>query len=216
MRRSTSSSRVCSVMAKSPPKDWYWPLGGINYASEVHDFFPEEAELLGSITILWNRQEAALRRLFAELIAPRATRRDYALAIWDRQPTHQARRDMLALAFDAAKLTKRQKGILKWIVDRTKTLADRRNDLMHAEYVVHGRTDALHARVKAPKSQKPPKHQRAAVSDLIVVERELEHLLQATEAALFEFMPARKRRDLKALGNELAAFRRCQQNQQND
>ena len=42
-------------------RDWFWPLGALDYAQEVRDFFPEEAELLGVITVLWNRQEIALR-----------------------------------------------------------------------------------------------------------------------------------------------------------
>ena len=62
--------------------------------------------MLGIITILWNRQEAALYRIYKKLIASK--RPEYAKAIWERQPTHQARRDLLGLALHTVKMTKRQ------------------------------------------------------------------------------------------------------------
>src|SRR5690348_3757755 len=105
------------------PSDKYWPLGALEYASEIHDMYGTEAELLGVITILWNRQEIALRHLFVELMASR--RPEYVGAVWDRQTTHQNRRDLLELALHAVKLTKRQRGIQAWVIDNTKTLADR-------------------------------------------------------------------------------------------
>lgn len=184
-------------MAKAPLKDWYWPLGALDYAHEIHDYFPDEAALLGAITILWNRQEKALRGIFVSLLSSR--QRAYAEAIWDRQPTHQARRDLLALALTTVRMTKRKSGILTWVVERTKTLADRRNELIHAEYVVHGRTDQLHARVSSPKSTKPPKHQKVASSDLKVVVNDLVHLLQATEAASLELGSPRLQRLRKSI-----------------
>lgn len=147
-------------MAEFPPfnskRDWYWPLGALDYAAEIQEEYPKEAELLGVITILWNRQELGLRRLYLEIIASR--RPAYAEAIWDRQPTHQARRDLLALALHTVKLTKRQSQILSFVLEKTKVAADRRNELIHAEYVVHGRTQQLHAKVKSPRSNKPAKH----------------------------------------------------------
>lgn len=188
---------------KVPKPDWYWPLGALSYASEIHDYFPEEAQLLGAITILWNRQELALTELYTRLIASR--RPDYAKAIWDRQPTHKARRDLIALAMDTAKLTKRQKGVLRWVLDNTKVLADRRNELIHAEYVVHAPTDKLHARVSPPNSSKPPKHQKADVKALQGVVSDLERLVQATEAARFEFYTRAERRRVKQIEQILAA-----------
>lgn len=181
-------------------KDWYWPLGALDYAHEIHDFFPEEAELIGAITILWNRQEKALRQIFVNLLSAR--QREYAVAIWDRQPTHQARRDLLALALTTVKLSKRKAAILRWVIENTKTVADRRNELIHAEYVVHGRTDQLHAKVSAPRSNKPPKHQKAAVADLKTVQETLVHLLQATEAASLELAPPKMQR----LRKQIAQF----------
>jgi hypothetical protein len=174
-------------MAKDPKRDWYWPLGALDYALEIEEDFPDEAQLLGIITILWNRQEMALKRLFKCLLS--SNRPAFAESIWDRQSTHQARRDLLALALQTVKLTKRQRGILGWIIENTKTLADRRNELIHAEYVVHGRTNKLHAKVKAPRSNKPAKHQKASASDLQKVVNDLCFLVQATEAAWSSFWP---------------------------
>src|SRR4051812_17682830 len=129
-------------MSRNPTEDDFWPLGGLSYASEIHDYYPDEAELLGTIAILWNRQELALRRIFLRILASK--REAYAEAIWDRQSTHQGRRDLLATALHTVKLTKRQTIYLNWIIENTKTVADRRNELLHAEYVVHHRTSKLH------------------------------------------------------------------------
>lgn len=178
------------MLRKPPLKDFYWPLGGLSYGHEVRDLFPQEAELLGVIAIMWNRQEQALRSLFVEILAPKS--HAFGEAIWDRQPTHQARRDLLALARETAGLTDRQRGILDWVIDKTKTLAERRNELMHAEFVVHS-TDVLHAKIKSPRSNKPPKHQKASPKDLEKVVDDLNLLLQATEAAWVEFLSPEKR-----------------------
>jgi len=191
-------------MVRDPKADWYWPLGALEYQHEIRGSFPEEAEMLGIITILWNRQELALRSLYARLIASK--RPAYAEAIWDRQPTHQARRDLLALALHTVKMTKRQAAILTYIIERTKVVADRRNELLHAEYVVHGRTDKLHAKVKPPRSSKPPKHQKVTPKDLQTVIDDLEELLMATERAWMEFLSrsgGRLRDQLHALAAKL-------------
>lgn len=176
----------------TPPKwepklDRFWPLAAVEYEHEIADYFPDEAQLLGAIVILWNRQEIALRDIFVDLL--NASQRDYAGAIWDRQPTHQAKRDLLELALTTMRLSKRKIGILRWVIDNTKTLADRRNELIHAEYVVHQRTDRLHAKVKSPRSSKPPKYQQVGASDLRTVVQEMSLLLQATEAAHMELSP---------------------------
>lgn len=194
-----------------PPKrqskpDWYWPLGALEYEHEIADFFPDEAQMLGVIMILWNRQELTLRTIFVDLLGTR--RPEYAEAIWDRQPTHQAKRDLLELALTTLKLSKRKAGILRWVIDNTKTLADRRNELIHAEYVVHHRTERLHAKVKAPRSNKPPKYQPTGASDLKVTVEELSFLCRATEAAYTELSPRfrklSKLLDLKSLSAKAA------------
>jgi len=188
-------------MAKHPREEFYWPLGELSHASEIRDYFAEESELLGVITILWNRQEIRLKSIYKRIIASK--REAFAEAIWDRQPTHQARRDTLALALTTVKLTKRQKAILGFVIEKTKDIADRRNDLIHAEYVVHGRTEKLHAKIRSPRSTKPPKHQRASAEDLLLVIEELETLLGFTDAAWFEF-DTRKGKAIQASLNRLA------------
>jgi hypothetical protein len=201
-------------MARKPKEDWYWPLGALEYQHEIRDFFSEEAESLGVITILWNRQELQLRSIYKRLIASK--RPEYALAIWDRQPTHQARRDLLALAIHTAKLTKRQAAILDYVIEKTKVVADRRNELLHAEYVVHGRTDKLHARVKPPRSHKPAKHQKVAPADLQQAVDELERLLMATESARFEFSTRKEKKFIAALDKLVERPRQSQGSPQND
>lgn len=160
--------------------------------------------MIGVITILWNRQELKLAKIYSKLIASK--RPEYAMAIWERQPTHQARRDLLALALQTVKLTKQQAGILNYVIEKTKTLADRRNELIHAEYVVHGRTDKLHAKIKSPRSTKPPKHQKLSAEDLQQVIDDLEQLILATEAASFAFATKRDRRISAALTAALRKF----------
>lgn len=208
-------------MGKPPAKerkpDWYWPLAALEYEHEIAEFFPDEAQLLGTIMILWNRQELALRSIFVDLL--NARQRTYAEAIWDRQPTHQAKRDLLALALTTVKLSKRKAGILTWVIENTKTLADRRNELIHAEYVVHHRTDRLHAKVKSPRSTKPPKYQQVGVSDLRVVVEELSRLLQGTEAARISLSEPLRRMAKKfetALAPIAEDLRQARENRQTD
>lgn len=193
-------------MVGKPNPENYWPLGAIDYSHEVIDSFPDEAMLLGVVTILWNRQEIALKRLFLWII--RAKSEGYAEAIWDRMQTHKARRDTLEMAIEHGKLTKRQRGILKWVVDQTKTMADRRNELAHAEYVVGHQSERLHARVKSPNS-KNEKHQPLGVSDLKVIVRDLDFLVQATEAACLEFHGRKLNRLMREL-EQFAKDRRLQ------
>jgi hypothetical protein len=190
---------------------WFWPLGGLSYSTEVRDFFPEQAELLGTITMLWNRQELALRDCFLNVLEPSVWA--YGEAIWNRQSTHQNKRALLSLALEHGKLSKRQQQILDWVIENTKTVADRRNELIHAEYVVHGGTGELHAKVTAPRALKP-KHQRLSVRELNKVIEQLDRLLQAPEAAKFELLSPAKRAEFDATMQALKG--RGHGNQQND
>ncbi len=97
-------------------------------------------------------------------------------------------------------MTGRQVGILRFIIDKTKTVADRRNELIHAEYVVHAHTDKLHAKVKPPRSTKPARYQKLSVKDLAEIVDDVSALLQATEAAWLEFMPPEFRLKIDRLG----------------
>ena len=185
-------------MPTPPKEEFYWPLAALSGSGEIHDYFPEEAELLGIIAILFNRQELALKRLFLQILASK--RPEYAEAIWDRQPTHKARRDLIKLALHTVRLSKRQAFLLDYILEKTKGVADRRNELLHAEYVVHGKTERLHAKIKAPGSSKAAKHQRATADDLKVVVKELDFLLDVTEGAWLEFMTRKGKALQKRLG----------------
>jgi hypothetical protein len=194
--------------------DWYWPLGSLSYSPEIRDFFSEESELIGVITILWNRQELALRSIFLHILEPRI--KAYAEAIWDRQPTHQSKRDLLSLAVDTAELTLRQASLLSYIIEKTKVIADRRNELIHAEYVVHGRTDVLHAKVKPPRSSKPAKYQKLSVKDLLSAIKELEELLGITEYNSFDFLGPKALHKHSKLMKELKSPQPKSGNRQSD
>lgn len=170
--------------------DSYWPLAALEYEAEIEDF-ADEAQMLGAIMILWNRQEIVMGKIFLDMLGSR--QRGYAQAIWDRQPTHQARRDLLELALTTVKLTKRKKAILRWVLDKTKTLADRRNELIHAEYVVRFGTDHLHAKVKSPRSTKPAKFQKLDIPALKTVVEEISFLVRATESAYMQVSSRMKR-----------------------
>jgi len=215
---------LVSVIVKPPrkspkdndelPEDWYWPLAGLEYAIEIREFFSSEAELIGTITILWNRQELALRQVFLNILEPRI--KSFGEAIWDRQPTHKSKRDLLTLAMDNTKLNHRQKAILNYIIEKTKNLADRRNQLIHAEYVVHGRTNILHGKIKSPRSTKPPKYQKLSPKDLTSVVVELEGLLGITEYNEFEFLGPEPRIHHDKLMKDLTESARSLKNQQAD
>lgn len=161
--------------------------------------------MIGVITILWNRQELALRSIFLNILEPRD--KAFGEAIWDRQPTHQAKRDLLALSLENATMSDRAKSILSYIIDKTKIMADRRNELIHAEYVVHGRTEKLHAKVKSPRSTKGAKYQKLSVKDLQTIINDLDELLGITEANTFEFLGADARKDWDKIGEELKSLR---------
>jgi hypothetical protein len=180
------------------PKTWFWPLGLLGYGEEIKASFSAEAELLGVMTILWNQHESHLKRIFVMLLAPGFN--PYAEAIWNLQPTHQAKRNMLALALEHVDLTERQRVLLDHILEKTKTAADRRNDLIHGEYVVHGNTGQLFAIIQSPRSAKPPRHQKNTAKDLARAVRELEELMQITAALSVELLPA----DLRASATEAA------------
>lgn len=200
-----------------PPKrkrkaPWFWPLGALSYSSEITDHFSEEAQLLGAMAILWNRHELALRDCFLNILEPRV--RAYGEAIWNRQTTHKNKRNLLSLALETANLTERQQGVLDWVIENTKTVADRRNELIHAEYVVHGRTGELHAKVTAPRARKP-KHQRLSVRELRKVLEQLDRLMQATEAAKFELLSPSKRAEHDRIMKALEGRAPSSENQQN-
>jgi hypothetical protein len=147
----------------------------MGYGGEIAQFYADEAAMIGAITILWNHHEDRLRAIFARILA--SPKEGYAEAIWDRQPTHQAKRNLLAMALDFGGLNDGQRDLLERVIEDTKTLADRRNDLLHGKYVVHGNTNNLFAVVRSPNSTKPAKYQKNTVNDLDKVSEALERLI---------------------------------------
>jgi hypothetical protein len=204
-------------MAENPKKlmeDSFWPLGGLSYSQEIRDFFPEEAEMIGVITIIWNRQELALRSIFLNILEPRD--KGFGEAIWDRQPTHHAKRELLAISLESSTMSDQAKAVLTYIIDKTKIMADRRNELIHAEYVVHNRTDKLHAKVKLPRSAKGAKYQKLSVEDLQKIIDDLDELLGISEWNAFEFLGPEARKDWDELCEFVESLRKQAQNPQTD
>lgn len=175
------------MATRKPREEFYWLLGRIGYGSEVRDFFPEEAELIGVLTILWNVHEKNLRSLFVRILG--GPHEDYVAAIWDRMPTHHARRGTLALALEYGALDDKQAALLTEVIDRTKRLADRRNTLIHAEFVVKSGTEQLFAKSRPPNSSKPAIHQKTTKADLAKLVTEVEELITMDEALSVSLLP---------------------------
>jgi hypothetical protein len=198
-------------MARKPKgEEFYWPLGQLGRGDEIQDLFPEEAKLLGILTILWNNQEENLGRIFTHFFPKRDA---FAAAIWNRQPTHHAKRSLLALALDHADLTERHKAILGWIIEQTKKIADRRNELVHGIYVVHGKNDQLFAKTRPPNSSKPPKYQKSSAEAIQATIAELEDLIGVTEGFSTEMLVMQHPEafeELLALGRSLREKREAQ------
>lgn len=144
----------------------YWPLGVLGHSAEIEDLFPEEAMCIGIITILWNNQEQSLIELFKLLLGAKAPA--VAISIMERQLTHKYRRDLIETAKRHADLPDHLEHWANLVLKNTKTLADRRNELMHGQYVVSAKDDRLYAEVRSPNSSKPSKHQRNDVTALRV------------------------------------------------
>jgi hypothetical protein len=192
-------------MVRRHPDDFYWAVGGLGYGGEIQDLFQDEAALLGVITILWNHYEGQLRALFVQML--KTPRTSYAEAIWDRQPTHQAKRNLLAMAADHGKLSAKSKQILAVLIEETKAVADRRNDLLHGRYEVHGNTDQLFAVTKSPNSSKPPKRHKSTVKDLEKVIASIERLMQLRFLLAVQLFDAsgKKRLEIQGLADQLRA-----------
>lgn len=172
-------------MKKRAKEEFYWPLGLVQYGAEIEELYPDEAQLLGAITILWNHHEDALRSIFSNMFE--SGRKSYCEAIWDRQPTHQAKRNLLAMALEHVELTDRQRLLLEEVLKRTKKFADRRNDLIHGIYEVHGRSSELFARVKS-RGAKAEKRQRSSKKALQQAVQDLEMLMQLESALSIEMI----------------------------
>ncbi|MEO8926387.1 MAG: hypothetical protein ABI306_04415 [Caulobacteraceae bacterium] len=203
----SSSGRGFSVMAPRKKDDPpYYPLGFVSGSAEIREWFPLEAELLGTFVIIWNRHEMRLRQAFVKLTGARS--KTLIGAIWDRQPTHQAKRALLSLALRNVKLNEKQRQLLELSIDRSKTIADGRNDLIHAEYVMSARHEML-AKVSSPNSTKPPRYRRVTAKDLERAIDELEQVAAITDALNLELAdPAGAlRAETRRLADEMLAKR---------
>lgn len=192
-------------MKKVDFSDSHWPLGLLGYAGEIEDLFPEEAMHIGIITILWNIHEANLSRLFCSILGAKSE--SFARAIIAKQPTHKAKRDLLALALQHTKLTKKRTNWLNAVLHETKRLADRRNSLIHGKYVVSFQNNDLYTEQNSPNSTRPKKPQRNSVKELKKVTQDLEALVQFTEGLCWEFSGRKVTRGINRLIAERKALK---------
>ncbi len=91
------------------------------------------------------------------------------------------------MAVEHAGLSDRQRAILEEVLKRTKKFADRRNDLIHGVYEVHGNSEELFARVKSPQS-KAEKRQRSSKKALEQALSDLQELMGITSALSVEML----------------------------
>lgn len=193
---------VTDMAKKTNLSDGHWPLGALGYASEIEDTFPDEAMYIGIITILWNMHDENLSSLFCFLLGAKSE--SLARAIIDKQPTHKAKRDLLALAHANIKLSKHRAGWLDVIIKETKRLADRRNSLVHGRYVVSFKDNGLYTEQNSPNSTRLKKPQKNGLRELKKVAEELETLIRITEGFMAEFIVRKVERSFRklALRNE--------------
>lgn len=156
-------------MKKSQVPDY--PLGFVSGASEVWDDYFEEAALLGVFTMMWNRHELRLKELFVDLLAPHQS---FGLAVWENANTHAGKMKLFAQAVAHMPVTERGKMILQEITDETARLSDRRNALIHAEYVIHRETLDIAARTN--RKDKPPVYVPATADELRKVIADLDRV----------------------------------------
>lgn len=150
-----------------------YPLGFVSGASEVWDDYFEEAALIGVFTMMWNRHELRLKDVFIHMLAPH---RSFGQSIWDNANTHAAKMKLFSQAVGHMPLTANGKAILQKIVDETSRLSERRNALIHAEYVIHRETMDISARTN--RKDKPPVYVPATADELKKV---IDDLDRATE-----------------------------------
>ncbi len=106
---------------------------------EIRGEFTPYAAKLGSLVYVWNDLHDSLALLF--WVVTGITNGLVPLAIWHSTDSDRAQRRMLqsavnatAAAFDAKFKHAKFKVDLTWLIDRTNSLADQRNDAIHSPY----------------------------------------------------------------------------------
>lgn len=148
-----------------------YPLGFVSGANEFWTSYRDEAALLGIFTMVWNTHELSLKRLFQMMVTPH---RDFAIAIWDQANTHKGKMTLFGHAVAHTPLSDENRAALREIVSETARLSERRNALIHAEYVIHNETMDIAARTY--RKDKPSTYTPASVEELTVLVNDLDRL----------------------------------------
>lgn len=171
-------------------EDRHYPIGFVSGWREIRNDFAEEAELIGVLTISWNRMELRLRDGFIRMMGDQGA---FAAAIWDAQNTHQGRSRLLSLALETVHLSDDLASLLGTILDETKRLSELRNTLTHSEYLVHSETQELTAR--KPRA-KQPTYQSSSVTDLEKIVTDVGDLTELIGAFAWLLIPQAARDEL--------------------
>lgn len=170
--------------------DRHYPLGFVAGWREIRNDFAEEAELIGVLTISWNRMELRLRDGFIRMMGDQGA---FAAAIWDAQNTHQGRSRLLSLALETVPLSDDLASLLGTILAETKRLSELRNTLTHSEYLVHSHTQELTAR--KPRTKKAT-YQSSSVADLEKIVADVGDLTELIGAFAWLLIPQAARDEL--------------------
>lgn len=180
-------------------RDRHYPLGFWSGASEIQDNYGAEAEAIGVITILWNCHEQALKAIFARLLSPQD---EFANLLWDSENTNRGRLKLLTLVRDGLSMSEERQSLLGEVITRTGTLAEQRNALAHAEYVVD-----MDAQVLMARTQRRSKGALVRPSDLDALNRiirDLEVLDRCVSALRLDLIPQELKDTVQALAAERA------------
>jgi len=160
-----------------------YPLGFVSGAHEIIENWPEEAQMLGVITILWNRLEHHLKRIFLYVVGEKP---EFHTALWESETTHKGRMRLLTLALAHIELSDIRRSYLGEIIQRVGVLSGKRNALTHGEYVLDN-NDRLKAR--KPGSKTPPSYTPSDVADLREVISALQEVDAYISALTLDYVP---------------------------
>lgn len=181
------------------PLDKLYPLGFVNGAEEMLDF-SAEAEAIGIITMLWNRHELQLGDIFASAMG---SQHAFARALWDSENTHRGKLKLLRLAVEAAPMTDEQKDLLSALTEQTALVSEKRNALIHGEFVVDMPNDKLIARQS--RRLKPPVYHPSDIAALYLIIESISQLDGYVSALRLSFLPPDLIENMRAFADGLKA-----------
>lgn len=170
-----------------------YPLGFVSGADEITTHYADEAQMLGVITIMWNRLELHLKDLFLQILG---SHREFAVGLWDAENTHRGRMKLIRLALDHIELTEARRAYLAEIVSRVTMLAEKRNALTHGEYVVD---DGESLKARTARAKKPPTYMNCDIEALQEIIDGLEMADGLIARLSVDYLPQDLRQQIAAL-----------------